>query len=154
MRWIVANRGWRKQPQAESRRASDSEPLGARGEAAAAGFLERLGYRIVARNVRAPIGRTRAGALVRGELDIVAFDGDTLVFVEVKTRTSDALAEPESAVTQSKRRRLIRTARRYRRLVGPFEAPFRFDVVGVVWRENLPPEIRLVKNFFRDGEGD
>ncbi len=122
--------------------------LGRDGEALAAHFLRGLGWEIVATNVTLPIGRSAAtGRLVTGELDIVALDGETLVFVEVKTRRDDDLAAPEAAVTPGKQRRLRRAARRYRSLIGPLEAAYRFDVIGIVWSEGRAPRIRHVKGF-------
>lgn len=123
--------------------------FGMAGETAAVHFLENLGFTIVARNVRVPIGRNRNGALVRGELDIVAFDGETLVFIEVKTRNSAEDGPPETAVDSGKQARLSKTARRYRRLIGPEDVPFRFDVVSIVWREPNPV-ILLHRNFFKE----
>ncbi len=126
-----------------------TDNLGPRGETAAARFLETLGFRIVARNVRVPIGRNRNGALVRGEIDIVAFDRETLVFIEVKTRSTDDQIAPEAAVTPAKQALLGRTARRYRRLIGPPDTPYRFDVVSIVWQDPNPV-ISLHRNFFKD----
>ncbi|MFQ3581615.1 MAG: YraN family protein [Chloracidobacterium sp.] len=123
--------------------------LGREGETLAARFLIQRGMRIVACNVRVPVGRARTGGRVHGEIDIVAFDGPTLVFVEVKTRTTDAVAAPERAVTTAKQRRLRRAAHRYRALIGPAEAPYRFDVATVVWPPAGPPAIQLLKDFFR-----
>ena len=97
--------------------------VGAQGEREAYDFLRWRGYRILARNYR------RAG--VKGEIDLVAWDRDTLVFVEVKTRNSREVRAAEDAVDASKRRSLIRMARAFRgqaRLTG---APYRFDVVSV-----------------------
>lgn len=121
--------------------------LGRAGERLAARFLTRRGWRIVAYNVRLPIGHRRSGRRVYGEIDLVAFDGPTLVFVEVKTRTSAAVAAPESAVTTLKRRRLRRAAQRYRRLIGPAAAPYRFDVVAILW-DAAAPTVRLLEGFF------
>ncbi|HMW00657.1 MAG TPA: YraN family protein, partial [Acidobacteriota bacterium] len=103
---------------------------------------------IIARNVTLPLGRTPEGTPITGELDIVALDGQTLVFVEVKTRSSDELALPEAAVTPAKQRKLARTARRYRRLIGPVDVPYRFDVVSIVASGQVAPKIKLLKNFF------
>ena len=75
-------------------------PLGRRGERAAEKYLRRNGYRIVARNFRA------AGA----EIDLVAMDGETLVFVEVKTRRSRISGAPEEAVDERKQTRMRRAA--------------------------------------------
>lgn len=122
--------------------------LGAYGEQLAANHLKQNGYQIIARNVTLPLGRTPEGTPITGELDIVALDGQTLVFVEVKTRSSDELALPEAAVTPAKQRKLARTARRYRRLIGPVDLPYRFDVVSIVASGQTAPKIKLLKNFF------
>ena len=128
---------------------TNRQSLGQQGERLARHFLSRCGMQIVAYNVRVPVGRTRTGARVYGELDIVAFDGPTLVFVEVKARTTAEFATPESAITPRKRARLVRAARRYRTLIGPFDAPYRFDVVSVVAAPGMRPTLRLFKDFFR-----
>lgn len=124
--------------------------LGAYGEQLAANHLKQNGYQIIARNVTLPLGRTPEGTPITGELDIVALDGQTLVFVEVKTRSSDQLALPEAAVTPAKQRKLARTARRYRRLIGPIDMPYRFDVVSIVASGHSEPQLRLLKDFFQD----
>jgi putative endonuclease len=83
-----------------------------------------MGYKVVARNWRAEDGT--------GELDVVAWDGETLVIVEVKTRASAAFGLPEEAVNEAKRHHLIRTAARFAREAEvPFER-LRFDIVGVL----------------------
>lgn len=124
--------------------------LGQWGEGLATNYLKQNGYQIIARNVTLPLGRTPEGTSITGELDIVALDGQTLVFVEVKTRSSDKLALPEAAVTPAKQRKLARTARRYRRLIGPVDLPYRFDVVSIVASGHSQPQIRLLKDFFQD----
>src|SRR4051812_3672301 len=63
--------------------------LGMRGEALAALHLERAGYRLVAANFTVPVGRNRRGAVVHAEIDLIAYDGPVLCFIEVKTRASD-----------------------------------------------------------------
>ncbi|OYT73884.1 MAG: YraN family protein [Chloracidobacterium sp. CP2_5A] len=127
---------------------SNPRDLGRRGEDLATQFLIRYGMQVVARNARVPIGRTRSGARIHGEIDIVAFDGPTLTFVEVKTRAALEVAAPESAVTAGKQRRLRRAARRYRALIGPADAPYRFDVVTVAWPAASAPTIQLFKGYF------
>ena len=94
---------------------------GARGEAIAADYLASKGYTILARNVRTPYG----------EIDCIARDGDTLVFVEVKTRTGDAFGAPEEAVTAQKRRHLCRAALHYLQSGDGLDLPCRFDVLAV-----------------------
>ncbi len=99
-------------------------PLGRRGEEIAARHLRRCGYRILERNFRA------AGA----EIDLVAADRGTLVFVEVKTRSSAALGAPAEAVDARKAERIRRAAGVYLRRIqaGGAERPARFDVVAII----------------------
>jgi putative endonuclease len=110
------------------------------GEAVAARELQRRGLLILGRGVR--VGR-------RGELDLVARDGAVLVFVEVKTRRSEAFGRPVDAVDSDKRRTLSRAACGYvRRLQGPTPA-FRFDVVEVIGEPGAgEPKVRVVQNAF------
>lgn len=102
-------------------------PTGAWGERAAAEWLEReRGFRIVARNWRSPGDR-------RDELDLVAMDGAVLVFLEVKTRSAQALVSGYHAINRRKRSVLKRACDAYLRSLRPSERPshFRFDVVEV-----------------------
>ncbi len=130
--------------------------LGRRGEAVAADFLESNGYRLVAANFQLPVGRNLRGALVRAEIDIVAYDHELLCFVEVKTRASDWFAAPEANVDLRKQRQISRAARVYRRTFGIIEEPFRYDVVTVIAPpadENgrlPPPRLQLLRNFWTD----
>jgi putative endonuclease len=101
------------------------QTLGQRGEAEAVKFLKRKGYRIVARSDRQRLG----------EIDLVAVDGRTIVFVEVKTRRSHDKGHPADAVDQDKQRRLTRLALIYLKQHGLLESPARFDVVAVTWPE-------------------
>lgn len=109
--------------------------LGRRGEALAAVHLLAQGYRLVASNFKLGVGRNRRGAVVQAEIDLVAYDGPVVCFVEVKTRASDRFAAPEANVDLRKQRQVTRAARAYRRMLGLTGAPFRYDVVSVV----LPP---------------
>jgi putative endonuclease len=118
--------------------ATDRITLGKSGENYACRELERRGYAIVARRFR-----TR-----RGELDIIARDGETLVFVEVKARRSCRHGAPVEAVTALKRRRLLRMAAEYVLLNGVCSAQCRFDVVSVLFGEGLRPRIEVLKNAF------
>src|SRR6266853_4963685 len=126
--------------------------LGRRGEALAIEHLERAGYRIVAANFSVPIGRDRRDVLVNAEIDVVAYDGPTLCFIEVKTRASDEFNPPQANVDLHKRRQIARAARGYRRMLGQMSAPYRYDVVAVL----LPGEteagsrVELLKNFWTD----
>lgn len=115
------------------------KPLGVRGERAAARLLKRLGYMIVAHSERDRIG----------EIDLVAVDGKTIVFVEVKTRTSQDRGHPAEAVDQDKQRRLTRVALSYLRRHDLLEYPARFDVVAIIWPvEQKRPTIEHFKNAF------
>lgn len=128
--------------------------LGRQGEALALAHLERAGYRIVAANFSVPIGRNTRDAIVHAEIDIIAYDGPTLCFVEVKTRTSDDFAPPHANVDLRKRRQIARAARAYRRMFGLTGAPHRYDVVSVVLSEQEQnddrPRIELLKSFWTD----
>ena len=120
--------------------------LGQRGERAAAKYLRRKGYKIVARGSR----------LRPGELDLVAVDGRTVVFVEVKTRRSDRYGSPAEAVDLQKQRRLTRLAVTYLKRHGLLEYPARFDVVAILWPEDRRrPEIEHFENAFEAmGKGE
>jgi len=100
-----------------------AKPLGRRGEDAAARYLVRLGYTIVARGHRDNIG----------EIDLVAVDARTVVFVEVKTRTSHDAGHPADAVDDAKQRRLTRLALSYMKRHDLLECPARFDVIAITW---------------------
>jgi putative endonuclease len=130
--------------------------LGMRGEALAARHLERAGYRLVASNFTVPVGRNRRGMIVSAEIDLIAYDGPVLCFVEVKTRASDWFAPPEANVDLRKQRQVARAARAYRRLFGLMNAAYRYDVVSVLLPgadENAavpPPRLELLRNFWTD----
>jgi putative endonuclease len=112
--------------------------LGISGENLACHELARRGYAVLATRYR-----TRAG-----EIDIIARDGETLVFVEVKTRTSEVFGVPAEAVTWRKQRRIVTMAKWYlseQRLHGRL---CRFDVVTVLCRPGLLPVVEVVKNAF------
>lgn len=124
--------------------------VGARGESLAADFLMLQGYRLVLSNFKVPVGRNTRGAAVTGEIDIIALDGDTLCFIEVKTRTSDEFAGPLATVTLRKQRQIIRTARVYRRIFGVTEMQYRYDVVTVVAGRGKKPKLELIKGFWSE----
>ncbi len=110
--------------------------LGERGERAAARYLRRHGMRILYR---------RYGTLW-GEIDLIARDGEILVFTEVKTRRHGVPAE---AVTPEKERRLTMAALHFLRLHGLLEARCRFDIVAIVWPDDRrPPDIEHITNAF------
>ena len=115
----------------EARTAAHLE-LGRRGEALAAAYLELEGYSIVGANFSLPVGRNLRHAIVHAEIDLVAYEGPTLCFIEVKTRASDWFAQPQANVDLRKRRQIVRAARAYRRMLGLTGVPHRYDVVTVV----------------------
>src|SRR6185503_13123978 len=120
-----------------------SAELGKLGEQYAAAYLEQLGYQLVAANFTLPIGRNLSGAVVNAEIDLVAYDHDTLCFIEVKTRASDWFAPPQANIDLRKRRQIARAAREYRRLFELENEPYRFDAVTVVFAEADSPQIEL-----------
>jgi len=112
--------------------------LGRRGEDLAHRYLRRAGFIIVARNYRLAAGDAEA--------DLIAWEGEHLVFVEVKSRASGEHGPPERAVGEEKRAHLLRVAREYaRRTSTPWER-VRFDVVTVVFEQ--PPRLQLFRSAF------
>ena len=101
------------------------------GEALAVAHLKARGYEILARNYRA----------VRGEIDLVAQDGDCIVFVEVKTRRSLKFGLPQAAVTTHKQRQISKVALAYLQTHNLFDAPCRFDVIAI----HLSPQLEVLK---------
>ena len=112
-------------------------PFWRRAEIRAARYLRSQGYRIVATNFR----------VKEGEIDLVAWDGDVLVFIEVKSRTS--LDAPEAAVGFRKRARVVRAANAYIARYHLQRAPYRFDIVTVNETPTRKPEFRLLRDAFR-----
>ncbi len=120
----------------------EARRTGIRGETYAYWYLRNVGYVFIARNYIAPG--------IKGEIDLIGYDGPVLAFVEVKTRAAngDLAAKPEDAVTAEKRRNLSRMARRFlaeRRLP---EATCRFDVLAIESRPGRKPLVRLHKGAF------
>jgi len=121
-----------------------ARPLrGQLAETLAAASLEAQGFRVIARNWRVT---GREGA----ELDIVADDRGTCVFVEVRSRTGEGKGHPLEAVTSHKRAQVIRAARLYLAMESPIAEGYRFDVVGVTfWPDGREPELTYVRDAFR-----
>ena len=111
--------------------------FGRSSEALAADFLGRCGYRVIERNYRTALG----------EIDIIARDGDTIAFVEVKARRSRRYGPAKGALTAAKRRTISRVALLYLKATRQSGARARFDVVAI---DASPrgPEIELIKNAF------
>ena len=104
--------------------------LGKLGEQYAAAYLDQLGYRLVAANFTLPVGRNLRGAVVNAEIDLVAYDGDTLCFIEVKTRASDWFAPPQvnvdlQAPPNHARRSRVSSDARHRRRTAPLRRRYR-----------------------------
>ncbi|MCS7025748.1 MAG: YraN family protein [Bryobacteraceae bacterium] len=119
-------------------RWSHDRAWGRRGEDLAHRYLRKLGYIVVARNYR-----TRSGS---GEVDLIAWDGDALVFVEVKLRKSADFGPPDRAVDQEKKQKLILAARDYVRRAGLDWNRTRFDLVNVIGE--CRPEITVIRDAF------
>ena len=120
-------------------RGNPAHAMGRRGEDLAHRYLQRAGMLVVARNWRA-----RPGGF---ELDIVAWQGETLVFVEVKSRASEEFGAPDRAVGPEKHQRMLRAAREYARRADIEWRLARFDIVNVVFRN--PPAITHLEDVLR-----
>jgi len=115
---------------------------GRHAETLAVLHLEAVGLRIVTRNWRQP----------EGELDIVADDGGTCVFVEVRSRTGEEYGHALEAISPHKRARVVRAARLYLDAETPAASGFRFDVVAVTfWDDGRPPDVVHIPNAFEVG---
>ena len=111
--------------------------IGTIGESLAVKALKKGGYRIVALNHRCKLG----------EIDIIAKDGDSLAFVEVKTRRTSRFGEPKMAVTPDKQRKMSMVALDYLKKTGQTNNNARFDVVAIrLFQEG--PKIEIIKNAF------
>lgn len=149
VRW-AARRGLREEESfsnaarlgAQSAKKLEARSTGVRGETYAYWYLRRQGYVFVAKNYT-PRG-------IKGELDLIGYDGKTLAFVEVRTRTvkEDATALPELSVTREKQRVVVRTAQRFLAERHVEECPLRFDVVAIDNHPGKPPVVRLHKDAF------
>jgi putative endonuclease len=99
--------------------------------------LQKKGYRIVKRNYKTPVG----------EIDIIAKDGDTIVFIEVKTRTDISFGYPFEAVNNRKRQKLKNLALLYLKRQGK-ESPVRFDVLSIFCMDDGKKDIEHIKDAF------
>jgi putative endonuclease len=113
--------------------------MGVRGETYAYWYLRRLGYIFIARNY--------TPSRIKGELDLIGYDGDTLAIVEVRTRRAQKTqpALPELSVTEEKHELLVRTAHYFLRERHIQNCPVRFDVVAIENTPGQPPCVRLHK---------
>lgn len=126
----------------ESSAKQRARKTGVRGETYAYWYLRHQGYVVIARNFTAPG--------IKGELDIVGFDGSVLAFVEVKTRAAAEPGQlrPEDAINHEKRRNLARMARQFLRARRLENTPWRFDVLAIETRLGQKPTVRLHKAAF------
>jgi putative endonuclease len=113
---------------------------GRRGERAAFFYLRRMGYVVVARGWRS--------GHARGDLDLVGWDGDTVCFVEVKTRTTRAVATAEASVDDHKQRTLRRLARHYLRQLPQRDVPVRFDILSIYFEAGKSADFDLFRGAF------
>ena len=113
-------------------------PLGQRGEDAAVRYLKRAGYKILERN----------RFLGRYEIDIIAREGDTIAFVEVRTRASLDAIPPEDTIGPKKQHRIRQAAQRYIDAANDESTYYRFDVVSVIMPEKEKPVIKLIRDAF------
>jgi len=127
-------------PVADEDRKQESLRVGVRGETYAYWYLRRQGYVFIAKNYEP--------AREKGELDLVGFDGDTLAFVEVRTRAvaKGKIALPELSIGKEKHEVLVRTAHAFLRERRVKKCPVRFDVVGIDHTPGKPPVVRLHKD--------
>jgi putative endonuclease len=109
-----------------------------KGETIAGIYLEKQGYKILARNYRCPLG----------EIDLVAMDQERVVFVEVKTREGLSFGEPREGVGPKKMRKLSMLGLYYLKAHGLLEAPARFDVVSVLLLPGAEPQVDLIQDAF------
>jgi putative endonuclease len=114
--------------------------LGRRGEEAAYFYLRRRGYTVVALGWRS--------AKLHGDLDLVAWEGNILCFIEVKTRSSRKVATAESAVDDEKSRMLCRMARQYLQALPAVPDQVRFDVLSIYFENGQPAEFELFRGAF------
>jgi putative endonuclease len=140
----AARKGLSDSPAPPSRETAKQRArrTGVRGETYAYWYLRRQGYVMIARNF------TYRG--MKGEIDLVGYDGATVAFVEVKTRTTmeGEFGTPEDAVTREKQRHLSRIARQFLREYRTGSAPFRFDVLAIEALPGEHPVVRLHKGAF------
>jgi len=115
--------------------------LGAEGERAAKGLLVAEGFRILHENYSTPLG----------EIDLIAQEGDVVVFVEVKARRSLEYGPPEASITLTKQRQIVKAAAVFLERTGLAEAACRFDVVAVTFTGKGRPEMSLIRDAFGEG---
>jgi putative endonuclease len=116
----------------------DTKKLGAAGEKLASDFLRKAGYKILARNYVCP----------NGEIDLICFGDNAIVFVEVKTRADDDAADPEANITPAKQKQMERAARQWLSSHRQPDCAWRFDAVSVVMPPTAEPRVRHIIEAF------
>ena len=119
-----------------------SQTLGTIGEELAFHFLSAKGYKILLRNYESPLG----------EIDLIAKHRGHLVFIEVKTRSSDEMGSPAESVTFRKRKQIAKSAQYYLKRYGIHSVPCRFDVVSVLMLRDKEPALEVIEGAFQEGE--
>jgi putative endonuclease len=122
----------------DARGGDSRDSLGRRGEAEAEKYLRGLGYRIVGRRER----------VLRGDIDLVALDGRTVVFVEVRSRSDTEHGHPAETVGPKKQRRMVDLANAYIRRHRLEDCSVRLDVVTVTFAADVPPVVEHFQNAF------
>ena len=112
--------------------------MGVLGEELAFHYLKKKGYKVLLRNYESPLG----------EIDLIAKHQGALVFIEVKTRSSDAMGSPADAVTHFKRHQIVKSAQYYVKRYGIHQVLCRFDVVSVLIAKDAEPVLEIIENAF------
>ena len=116
------------------------QTLGILGEELAAQYLASRGYKILLKNYECLLG----------EIDLIAKERGVLVFIEVKTRSSDEMGSPAESVTREKKRQISKSAAYYLKRYGIKNVPCRFDVVAVLLSAGAEPMIELIQDAFME----
>lgn len=125
--------------------------FGERAESLAVDHLQREGFRIVMTNFTVPVGRDRRGAQKTAEVDIIALEGSTLCFIEVKARRNIDFAPATANIDLRKRRQIIRAARAFRRIFDIRGIRTRYDAVAIVWPDCGNPAIEHLRSYWDEG---
>ncbi len=131
-----------RSPCDRSKQVVGSQTLGVIGEELAYHFLSGKGYKILLKNYECALG----------EIDLVAKEKGALVFIEVKTRRSEAFGSPLDSITHQKRHQIVKTAQYYLKRYGIKDVACRFDVVSVLMPRDQEPIIEVIQDAFREGE--
>ncbi len=118
-----------------------SQTTGTIGEELAFHYLGGRGYKILLKNYESPLG----------EIDLIAKESGALVFIEVKTRTSEAMGTPAESVTFHKRHQIVKSAHYYLKRYGIRDVACRFDVVSILLEKGREPLIEVIKDAFGEG---